>query len=117
MARARRASCRQRRQPFAEPGSAGRERRAVRGVRALAVIDGEHYEPVVRDALAALPYQIVGVWLAGGTEKLRGGEASRAPGVAPLDAGAAGPGAAPVFDRPVGAVLGPRGGCRGAHRG
>src|SRR5205809_14756 len=37
--------------------------------RALAVIDGEHYVPVVRDALASLPYDFAAVWLAGGTEK------------------------------------------------
>jgi len=43
-------------------------------MRALAIADGEHYAPVVRDALAALPYDFVAVWLAGGTEKLRGGE-------------------------------------------
>jgi cyclic 2,3-diphosphoglycerate synthase len=43
-------------------------------VRALAIADGEHYAPVVRDALAALPYEFVALWLAGGTEKLRGGE-------------------------------------------
>jgi cyclic 2,3-diphosphoglycerate synthase len=43
-------------------------------VKAVAVIDGEHYVPVVRDALAALPYDVVGVFFAGGTEKLRGGE-------------------------------------------
>lgn len=42
--------------------------------RALALIDGEHYVPVLRDALAALPYEVVGVLLVGGTEKLRGGE-------------------------------------------
>jgi cyclic 2,3-diphosphoglycerate synthetase len=42
--------------------------------RALAVIDGEHYAPVVRDALAELPYDVAGAWLVGGTEKLRGGE-------------------------------------------
>jgi cyclic 2,3-diphosphoglycerate synthetase len=40
--------------------------------RAVAVIDGEHYAPVVRDAIAGLPYEVVGAWLAGGTEKLRG---------------------------------------------
>jgi cyclic 2,3-diphosphoglycerate synthase len=39
---------------------------------ALVVIDGEHYPPVVRDAIAELPYEVVGAWLAGGTEKLRG---------------------------------------------
>ena len=42
--------------------------------RALALIDGEHYEQVVRDALAELPYDFVGAYLVGGTEKLRGGE-------------------------------------------
>ena len=108
MARARRASCRQRRQPFAERGSAGRERRAVRGVRALAVIDGEHYEPVVRDALAALPYEIVGVWIAGGTEKLRGGEDYGAPVVASLDAGIAEHEPELVIDLSDEPVLGPR---------
>jgi cyclic 2,3-diphosphoglycerate synthase len=43
-------------------------------MRALVLIDGEHYAPVVRDALAALPYEVVGALLVGGTEKLRGGE-------------------------------------------
>jgi cyclic 2,3-diphosphoglycerate synthetase len=42
--------------------------------RALVLIDGEHYAPVVRDALEALPYEVVGALLVGGTEKLRGGE-------------------------------------------
>ena len=41
-------------------------------MRALVVIDGEHYPPVVRDAIAELPYEVIGAWLAGGTEKLRG---------------------------------------------
>jgi cyclic 2,3-diphosphoglycerate synthetase len=35
------------------------------------LIDGEHYAPVVRDALAALPYDFVGALMVGGTEKLR----------------------------------------------
>ena len=43
-------------------------------MRALAIADGEHYAPVVRDALAELPYEFLGVWLAGGTEKLLGGD-------------------------------------------
>jgi cyclic 2,3-diphosphoglycerate synthase len=43
--------------------------------RAVVVIDGEHYPSVVRDAIDSLPYEVVGAWLAGGTEKLRGGEA------------------------------------------
>jgi cyclic 2,3-diphosphoglycerate synthetase len=42
-------------------------------VKAVALIDGEHYAPVVRDALAALPYEWVGAILVGGTEKLRPG--------------------------------------------
>jgi cyclic 2,3-diphosphoglycerate synthetase len=42
--------------------------------RAVAVIDGEHYAPVVRAALAELPYDFVGAVLVGGTEKLRGEE-------------------------------------------
>jgi cyclic 2,3-diphosphoglycerate synthase len=41
-------------------------------VRALAVIDGEHYASTVQDALADLPYEFVGALMAGGTEKLRG---------------------------------------------
>lgn len=42
--------------------------------RAIVLIDGEHYAPVVRDALEALPYDVVGALLVGGTEKLRGGD-------------------------------------------
>ena len=40
--------------------------------RAVALVDGEHYPEVVRDALAALPYEWVGAILVGGGEKLRG---------------------------------------------
>ena len=54
--------------------------------RALAVIDGEHYAPVVRDALERLPYSVVGAFLAGGTEKLRGGDDYGVPLVPELDA-------------------------------
>jgi len=43
-------------------------------VKALALIDGEHYPDVVRDALAALPYEVVGAVMLGGREKLRDGE-------------------------------------------
>ena len=53
------------------------------------MIDGEHYAPVVRDALAALPYDFVGALLVGGTEKLRGGEDYGVPLVDSLDAVAA----------------------------
>jgi cyclic 2,3-diphosphoglycerate synthetase len=55
-------------------------------MRALVLIDGEHYAPVVRDALAALPYEVVGALLVGGTEKLRGGEDYGVPLVRSLDA-------------------------------
>jgi cyclic 2,3-diphosphoglycerate synthetase len=41
-------------------------------IRAIALIDGEHYAPVVRDALAELPYDFLGACIVGGTEKLRG---------------------------------------------
>jgi cyclic 2,3-diphosphoglycerate synthase len=41
-------------------------------VRAIAIVDGEHYPDVVRDALGELPYEFVGVMLIGGAEKLRG---------------------------------------------
>jgi cyclic 2,3-diphosphoglycerate synthetase len=53
-------------------------------MRALVLIDGEHSEPVVRDALAAMPYDVVAVLLVGGTEKLRGGEDYGVPLVASL---------------------------------
>lgn len=39
--------------------------------RALALIDGEHYAPVVRAALEELPYDFVAAHLLGGKEKLR----------------------------------------------
>jgi cyclic 2,3-diphosphoglycerate synthetase len=44
-------------------------------IRALAVIDGEHYPPVVRAALADLrkAHQMVAAVFAGGTEKIDGG--------------------------------------------
>ena len=43
------------------------------GTRALAIVDGEHYPPVVRAALAELPYDFVAAIRIGGAEKLRGG--------------------------------------------
>ncbi|MGH3065916.1 MAG: 2,3-diphosphoglycerate synthetase, partial [Gaiellaceae bacterium] len=43
-------------------------------MRAVAIVDGEHYAPVVRDALAALPYDFAAAVLVGGTEKLRDGD-------------------------------------------
>jgi cyclic 2,3-diphosphoglycerate synthetase len=41
-------------------------------VKAVAIVDGEHYPEVVRDALRDLPYEFVAVLLVGGTDKLRG---------------------------------------------
>ncbi|HEY6069642.1 MAG TPA: hypothetical protein VIU81_13205 [Gaiellaceae bacterium] len=58
--------------------------------KAFVVIDGEHYAPVVRDAIAGLPYEVVGAWLAGGTEKLRGGEEYGVPVVSGFEDGLAG---------------------------
>ena len=40
--------------------------------RAIALVDGEHYPPVVRDAIAELPFEILCAVLVGGLEKLRG---------------------------------------------
>jgi cyclic 2,3-diphosphoglycerate synthetase len=73
-------------------------------MRALALIDGEHYAAVVRDALAALPYEVVGALLVGGGEKLRGGEEYGVPLVESLDAVEADL-VVDVSDEPV---LGPR---------
>ena len=42
-------------------------------MRALALVDGEHYPDVVVDTLEALRYEVVGAVFLGGTEKLRGG--------------------------------------------
>jgi cyclic 2,3-diphosphoglycerate synthase len=54
-------------------------------MRALALIDGEHYAPVVRDALEGLPHEVVGALLVGGTEKLRGDDDYGVPVVDTLD--------------------------------
>ena len=43
-------------------------------MKALALIDGEHYPDVVRVAFAGLGHEVTGAVLLGGTEKLRGGE-------------------------------------------
>jgi cyclic 2,3-diphosphoglycerate synthase len=41
-------------------------------VKALALIDGEHYAEVVRSAFAETTYDVIGAVMLGGTEKLRG---------------------------------------------
>ena len=85
-------------------------------MRALAVCDGEHYAPVVRDALAALPYEVVGLWLAGGGEKLREGAAYGVPAVSSLEAAIAELEPEVVVDLSDEPVLGPRERLRVASR-
>lgn len=55
-------------------------------MKAVALIDGEHYAQVVRDALGVLPYEFAAAYVVGGTEKLRGGEDYGVPLVDDLDA-------------------------------
>lgn len=54
-------------------------------MRAVAIVDGEHYAPVVRDAISELPYEVVAAVLIGGTEKLRGGESYGVPTLGDLE--------------------------------
>jgi cyclic 2,3-diphosphoglycerate synthetase len=54
-------------------------------VRAVAIVDGEHYPPVVADAIAELPYDVVAAVLVGGIEKLRGGAHYGVPVLAELE--------------------------------
>jgi cyclic 2,3-diphosphoglycerate synthetase len=54
-------------------------------VRAVAIVDGEHYASVVRDALAELPFDFAAAVLVGGQEKLRGGEEYGVPLVADVE--------------------------------
>jgi 4-hydroxy-tetrahydrodipicolinate reductase len=56
---ARAGSCRQRRQRFAEPGSAGRERRAARGVRVALFGAGGKVGSVLGPALEAAGHELV----------------------------------------------------------
>jgi cyclic 2,3-diphosphoglycerate synthase len=76
-------------------------------VRTLAVIDGEHYAPVVRDALAELPYEFVAAVLVGGTEKLRGGDEYGVPLASDLEAAIAEYEVDVVYDLSDEPVLGP----------
>ena len=85
-------------------------------MRALAICDGEHYAPVVRDALAALPYEVVALWLAGGGEKLRGGEDYGVPVVDSLEGAVAELEPEIVVDLSDEPVLGPRERLRVASR-
>ena len=77
-------------------------------MKALAVIDGEHYAPVVRDALAELPYEFAAAYLAGGTEKLRGDDDYGLPLVEDLESALADYEPSVVVDLSDEPVLGPR---------
>ena len=76
-------------------------------VRALAIVDGEHYAPVVRDALAELPYEFVAAVLVGGQEKLRGGEDYGVPLSPDVESAIAGHAPEIVVDLSDEPVLGP----------
>jgi cyclic 2,3-diphosphoglycerate synthase len=84
--------------------------------RALALIDGEHYASVVRDALAELPYDVVGAHVVGGTEKLREGAEYGVPLLDDLDAALAEHEPDLVIDLSDEPVLGPRQRFRTASR-
>jgi cyclic 2,3-diphosphoglycerate synthetase len=72
------------------------------------VIDGEHYPPVVRDALAELPYEFAAAVLVGGTEKLRGGGNYGLPLAASLEEALAAHRPEVVVDLSDEPVVGPR---------
>jgi cyclic 2,3-diphosphoglycerate synthase len=76
-------------------------------VRALAIVDGEHYAPVVRDALAELPYDFVAAVLVGGQEKLRDGDEYGVPLVSDVESGIASLRPDVVVDLSDEPVLGP----------
>ena len=76
-------------------------------MRALAIVDGEHYAPVVRDALAELAYEFVAAVFVGGQEKLRGGEDYGVPVVADVESAVAEYAPDVVFDLSDEPVLGP----------
>ena len=76
-------------------------------MRALAIVDGEHYAPVVRDALAELPYDFVAAVLIGGDEKLRGGEDYGVPLAADVESAVAEHAPEMVVDLSDEPVLGP----------
>jgi cyclic 2,3-diphosphoglycerate synthetase len=85
-------------------------------MRVLAIGDGEHYAPVVRDTLVELPYDVVALWLAGGTEKLRGGDDYGVPLVDDLEAAIAELEPELVVDLSDEPVLGPQARFRVASR-
>ncbi|HET7745630.1 MAG TPA: hypothetical protein VFK76_12915 [Gaiellaceae bacterium] len=76
-------------------------------MRALAIVDGEHYPPVVRDAIAELPHDVVAAVLVGGTEKLRGDVEYGVPLVGSIEEAIAGYAVDMVIDLSDEPVLGP----------
>jgi cyclic 2,3-diphosphoglycerate synthase len=85
-------------------------------MRALVLIDGEHYPPVVRDAIEALPHEVVAAVLVGGTEKIQGGEDYGVPLAADLDDALDTYAPELVYDLSDEPVLGPRERFRAASR-
>jgi cyclic 2,3-diphosphoglycerate synthetase len=79
----------------------------TRGTRAVVVVDGEHYPPVVRDALDELAHEIVAVVIAGGTEKLRRDPDYGVPQATSLEAAVAEYGPDVIVDLSDEPVLGP----------
>jgi len=67
-------------------------------VKVLALIDGEHYPDVVRVAFVAMPHEVLGAVLVGGTEKLRGGEDYGVPLFETLEEGIEATGAEAIVD-------------------
>jgi cyclic 2,3-diphosphoglycerate synthetase len=77
-------------------------------VRAVAIVDGEHYASVVRHALDELPYEFAAAVLVGGQEKLRGGEDYGVPLAPDVDAAIDAYAPLVVVDLSDEPVLGPR---------
>ena len=76
-------------------------------MRAIAIVDGEHYAAVVRHALAELPYDFAAAVLIGGQEKLRGGEEYGVPLAADVESAIASHAPDVVVDLSDEPVLGP----------
>ena len=76
-------------------------------MRAIAIVDGEHYAAVVRHALVELPYDFAAAVLIGGQEKLRGGEEYGVPLVADIESAIASHAPDVVVDLSDEPVLGP----------
>ena len=77
-------------------------------MRAVAIVDGEHYGAVVRHALVELPYDFAAAVLVGGQEKLRGGEDYGVPLAPDVESAIAAYAPDVVVDLSDEPVLGPR---------